>query len=332
MFNINKNISQKLTITVKENIPALTGTVISQQYYLSIKDYRNIVLTINSLIDHLNYIYPRINNLNFSSENNLKNSITYIVTSNFVCITGIVNESGETQQIGTQINVLTSFNINNNYYQYNATNKGNTVVIDNLISGTLDDFVQTFNGRVGDVTGINGVILNGKKQEINSGVVNLDQLSFKKGYIQSINNHISFNVPSIILSVKEWSNTFCLPTENRGEVKLATFIFRSKNEDSKTLLVDNSELLTLQTTDKNNNNSAINKTFVNSNQVNNLVIRMNVDSNVINLAKHYYPLHFYDSNGNLVDLKWSIIKESSGNRIELENTFTGICTVMRVDE
>lgn len=342
MFDISKTIPNKLTISIKENIPALTGTVIYQKYYLSIDDYQSINLIVNGLIDHLDFIYPQINNLDFSSQTKLRNGVTHIITSNFTSITGIIlNDSLTTiTDIGTtNINVLTSFNINNNFYTYNVDNKGNVVVIDNLISGGIDSLVHTFNGKNGNVTGITGILVNGEKLEINDGLVNLDYLSYKHIYIKSINNSVSnINVSCIITTIKEskYDNITITPSDNEGEITLNNFILRHKNEYNKLLLVDNNVKFKLNTTDIINNKSAINKKFVENNQLNDLIIKKQVTSKTFTLPSSYYPLHFYDAEGNWVNnIKWSIIKDTN-NTITILNEVINIqgmiLTAMKVKE
>lgn len=342
MFDISKTIPNKLTISIKENIPALTGTVIYQKYYLSIDDYQSIILVVNGLIDHLDFIYPQINNLNFSSQTKLRTGVTHIITSNFTSITGIVFDNGLssiTDMGTTNINVLTSFNINNNFYTYNVDNKGNVVVIDNLISGGNDNLVHTFNGKNGDVTGITGILLNGEKLELNNGLVNLDQLSYKHIYIKSINNSVSnINVPCIITTIKEskYDNIAITPSNNEGEITLNNFLLRHKNENNKLLLTDNNTKFKLNTTDITNNKSAINKKFVDNNQLNDLIIKKQVTSKTFTLPSSYYPLHFYDAEGNWVNnIKWSIIKDTN-NTITILNEVINIqgmiLTAMKVKE
>lgn len=326
MYNIQASIPSIITIDNKQNISGLVGEVISSCYYLSIKDYQQFNTSINGIIDTLNKINYYHNNINFTNINDLKNDIDTLISSSFISITQLNGHLiSETQQ--RNIKVLKQFTINDQKYISNDKNNGNIVLKDHFISGKPQQFVQSFNNKTGNVTGaIEQIRINGKVQEMINGVVTLKGLRNKDRYVIKINNETD-NI-FIMNSIKIGDDDIIIANNNnQGNIVINTnnFIINSNNILNSTIKLSN--------VDETDNKTAINKqylkTYINENDL--IKIFDITNSNIIdNLpSPNYYPLHFYDNDGNLVNVIWTIDLET--HIITLDRTFTGKYSVMRVE-
>lgn len=340
-YLLQNSIPEKLNITVKENITSLTGQVIKDKYYFSIEDYQKLNITINGIIEVLNYIYPKnLIGLNLSSVTDLKDDIITILTSNFSYIYSVNGNLISSNQDLRKINVLTNFNINNIYYNYNDYNGGRIKVEGYFLPGSEEDYVQNFNGKTGDVTGISAVVINGELKQPVDGLLDLSFLVPKNNYIISINDDFnsSFTDKSNILStvyLKAKNNTLTYtPSSNNGKIYINEIdhffipvtLHLVYDNQFLTLHEDNSDE---KGVDKNNNKTAINGAFLKEyNQDIILKKTVNIENKTtpitFTLPLDYYPLHFYDINVSnnvetynwLSNITWTIRPEDKNNEVK----------------
>lgn len=325
MYYIQSTIPALITIKPKENISSLTGEVLSCQYYLSIEDYQSLNLTINSIIDTLNSI-DFYTSLDLSTVSGLSNGVQNLIKDYFVNISYLNGVAIIDNPDYRTINVLDEFTINNRKYYINDENEGNIELPGNYISGKPEDYVQSFNGRNGDVTGaIEQIKMNREIQQMIDGVVNLTGLTSKDRYVERVNGR--FDNIWLVSGVTYNSITTLANSTNSGNLSIESSYFR-QNEDNN---IPNS--LKLQNVDETNDNTAITYLYLTNyfTQQNPLIRTQTITTPTLTLPINYYPLHFYDSNGNwLRDVTWKL----NGRTLTIENRNedVAICTIMKVDE
>ena len=138
----------------------------SSCYYFSIKDYNSINITINGIIETINTIISGsyFNNMNsdirhqkkldFSSSGAIKQTVDDLVLSNLVYIKEV---NGRTEFTDNNVNILTSFFINEEFYSYTEQNGGVIVIPGQFIPS--GDYVNSFNSNIGNVTGLSGLTI-----------------------------------------------------------------------------------------------------------------------------------------------------------------------------
>lgn len=331
-----QNSIPSFNFTLKENIPALTGTVISSQYYFSIQDYQNLNLTINNINESISKIFSLnrffLNEDSQLSLSALSSNIDTLIDDYYINIrqlNGVPISTSHKQNI----NVIEYFKINNVYYGYNEDNGGNIVLLNRYISGRPEDYVQAFNNKNGNVTGaIEKIILNNKIQPIVDGVVTLNGLVPENKMVISVDGQ--YDEINLFYTLKIFDDLeLTADSTNQGKVIIPTHFYDNSNK-----LNYNIQLNNVQTT---NENTAITKDFLLNQYANNNTIikelQYNTSDNTITLDANWYPLHFYDSSGNwLPNITWSESSYLAGkhifNIIINDNNITiRTYTIMKVD-
>lgn len=293
----------KFTVIHKENIPSLQGTVITQKYYLTINDYQQLYLTVNGIANTFNTIYS-VTNISFLNDNQqldrnvLTAGINNIIEKYFICIKQLNGHTISTTQ-DRQIYVVDKICINGTYYSINDQNKGHIVLPNRYISGTPDDYVQAFNGRKGDVKGaIEEVILNGRTCQMVDGRISIEGIILKGRYVVSVNGA---SKDIYLLSAIIYQDTSLYAHEtNQGRVTISNYFYKNVNNNL-------SSDIKLNNVDPINANTAVTKGYLKDNINNESIAFATLVGTSFTLAAGWYPLHFYDANGNwLSDVKWTI--------------------------
>lgn len=302
--NIQANIPPRITITPKENIPGLTGTVIEPKYHLSISDYQQFNTSVNGVIDVLNNINYYHSNLDFLSVQNLTNGLNELISSCFICITSL-NGQPITEET-RNINVLKRFTINGQKYMSNEQNYGNITLPDRYISGYPSSFVESFNGRYGNVSGaIEQVKMNGNILTIVDGVVDLVGLVKQDKFVSKINNKTEDIY--LVNKVKVFSDlTLSADNVNKGKLTVSStyFVKNTNNTIPSNIL--------LSDVDQNNDKTAITRAYLKNFVEQNSLIGI---SRLASGANPHWllglPLHCYKgSTGELLDLDWEVVGRS----------------------
>lgn len=341
-YTLRQIIPSKPNIVVKECIPSLTGIVIEHKYYLSLEDYNSLNITINSLIDVLNFIKQKssYNYYNFDSIDDLNKSISSVVTSQFVYVDTVNDKKVVSDPSLQNITTLKQFKINGIYYKQ-STHGNDIQVSGHFISGKPEDYVQSFNGQTGDVTGLStlAITINRIRQRKSPvyGVITLTGLTRKKNYVSQINesNQQFVDVKYLLSTITINEHEF-IPAGN-GHVYLNNYVITGANTTPKNLvnsLVGSvGQPLSLANVDDQSDYSAVNVDYLNNGNNNKFIICGNIVNNTFDLAASYYPLHFYDINGNLLnDIKWKITSNINDIKTISSSIESAIYTAMKVRE